>query len=258
MRTLLSAAFCFTLLTGSQLATGADGAGEDWPQFLGTRGNNTSSETGLLDKWPTNGPPVAWQKNIGSGYSAPSIRGELLILHHRVANEEVVEALLAANGKPVWRHAYPSRFVDPFGYNNGPRCTPLLTESRCYTFGAEGILACLDLKTGKLVWERATAKDSELTGGLYRAIAPRKQVYKPTEWNKYQVTLKGAQMKVVLNGELIQDLNLDEHNEVVKRHDGKLAPAIKDRPRKGHIGFQELSRGEGHAQIRHARIKVSE
>ena len=102
------------------------------------------------------------------------------------------------------------------------------------------------------------AKDSELTGGLYRAIAPRKQVYKPTEWNKYQITLKGALMKVVLNGELIQDLNLDEHNEVVKRHDGKLAPAIKDRPRKGHIGFQELSRGEGHAQIRHARIKVSE
>src|SRR4026207_849866 len=29
------------------------------------------------------------------------------------------------------------------------------------------------------------AKDSELTGGLYRAIAPRKQVYKPTEWNTY-------------------------------------------------------------------------
>ena len=35
------------------------------------------------------------------------------------------------------------------------------------------------------------AKDSELTGGIYRAIAPTKQVYKPTEWNKYQITLKG-------------------------------------------------------------------
>ncbi len=101
------------------------------------------------------------------------------------------------------------------------------------------------------------AKDSELTGGLYRAIAPKKQVYKPTEWNKYQITLKGSLMKVVLNGELIQDLNFDEHNEEVKRHDGKIAPPIKDRPRKGHIGFQELSRGEGHTQIRHARIKVS-
>lgn len=100
------------------------------------------------------------------------------------------------------------------------------------------------------------AKDSELTGGLYRAIAPRKQVYKPTEWNKYHLTLSGSRLKAVLNGELIQDLDLAEQNQEVKRHDGSLAPPIKNRPRKGHIGFQELSRGEGHAQIRHARIKV--
>jgi len=100
------------------------------------------------------------------------------------------------------------------------------------------------------------AKDSELTGGLYRAIAPKKQVYKPTEWNKYQVTLKGSRIKVVLNGELIQDLDLAEQDQVVKRHDDSIAPPIKDRPRAGHIGFQELSRGEGHAQIRSARIKV--
>lgn len=100
------------------------------------------------------------------------------------------------------------------------------------------------------------AKDSELTGGLYRAIAPKKQVYKPTEWNKYQVTLKGPRLKVVLNGELIQDLDVAEQNQEVKRHDGTFAPPIKDRPRKGHIGFQELSRGEEHAQIRNARLKV--
>ncbi len=99
------------------------------------------------------------------------------------------------------------------------------------------------------------AKDSELTGGLYRAVAPTRQVYKPTEWNKYQVTLKGSRLKVLLNGETIQDLNLAEQEQVVKRHDGTLAPPIKDRPRKGHLGFQELSRGD-HAQIRHARIKV--
>ena len=154
MRTFLSVTFCLALLTGSQFVTGADLAGEDWPQFLGPRGNNISAETGLLDQWPTNGLPVVWQKNIGSGYSAPSIRGKLLVLHHRIANEEVVEAFLATNGKPVWRHAYPSRFVDPFGYNNGPRCTPLLTESRCYTYGAEGKLACLELKSGRLLWER--------------------------------------------------------------------------------------------------------
>lgn len=100
------------------------------------------------------------------------------------------------------------------------------------------------------------AKDSELTGGIYRAIAPRKQVYKPTEWNRYQITLAGPRLKVMLNDELIQDVDLDKQVEKVKRHDGSDAPAVKDRPRRGHIGFQELSRGGDHAQIRNARIRV--
>lgn len=99
------------------------------------------------------------------------------------------------------------------------------------------------------------AKDSELTGGIYRAIAPRKQVYKPTEWNSYVVTLKGPRLHVVLNGEVIHDLNLDEQDQVVLRHNGQPCPKVKDRPRKGHIGFQELSRGAEHALIRNARIK---
>jgi len=100
------------------------------------------------------------------------------------------------------------------------------------------------------------AKDSELTGGIYRAIAPIKQVYKPTEWNKYRVLLKGSHLKVVLNDETIQDLNLDEQTQSVKRHNGSDAPPVKDRPRKGHIGFQELSRGTEHVMIRNVRIKV--
>ena len=100
------------------------------------------------------------------------------------------------------------------------------------------------------------AKDSELTGGIYRAIAPTKQVYKPTEWNSYQITLKGSHLKVVLNGEVIQDLDLGVQNQTVKRHNGKDAPPLKDRPRRGHLGFQELSRDGAHAQIRNARIRV--
>lgn len=100
------------------------------------------------------------------------------------------------------------------------------------------------------------AKDSELTGGLYRAVAPTKQVYRPTEWNRYEITLHGSHLKVVLNGETIQDINLDEQTQTVKRHDDTDAPAIKDRPRRGHIGFQELSRGGDSVQIRNALIKV--
>jgi hypothetical protein len=96
----------------------------------------------------------------------------------------------------------------------------------------------------------------KLTGALYWAIAPKKQVYKPTEWNHYRITCQGPKIQVILNGELIQDVNLDEHTKVLQRHNNMPAPPLKDRPRKGHIGFQELSRGGTHVQIRDARIKV--
>jgi outer membrane protein assembly factor BamB len=133
--------------------------GQDWPQLLGPTANGVSVETGLLDRWPTNGPPLVWEKQIGTGYGAPSVRGNVLVLHHRVGAEEIVEAFAADSGQPIWRHGYPSRFTDPFGYNNGPRASPLLTTNRCYTFGAEGKLLCLDLQTGQAIWQRDTAKE---------------------------------------------------------------------------------------------------
>jgi len=100
-----------------------------------------------------------------------------------------------------------------------------------------------------------SAKDSELTGGIYRAIAPTKQVYRPTQWNRCRVELKGTHLKVTLNDEVIQDIDLTKYDKTVKRHDGSDAPAVKDRPRKGHIGFQHLSRNNEPILIRRARLK---
>lgn len=99
------------------------------------------------------------------------------------------------------------------------------------------------------------AKESELTGGIYRAIAPSKQVYRPTEWNKCRIELKGAQLKVTLNDEVVQDVDLMKFDQPIKRHDGTDAPPIKDRPGRGHIGFQHLSRENAPVFIRGARIK---
>ena len=139
----------------------------DWQQLLGPRADGTSSETGLLSAWPSGGPKVIWKKQIGTGYSAPSIRDGRLVLFHRIGNEQIVEALDAKTSKPVWRHVSPTRYRDPFGYNNGPRCTPLLTEKHCYTFGAEGVLLCLDVKTGKPVWQRKTAEEFQVPEAFF-------------------------------------------------------------------------------------------
>jgi outer membrane protein assembly factor BamB len=130
--------------------------------FLGPHGTGVSDETGLAGRWPAEGPPVLWEKEVGTGYSAPSIRGHRLVLHHRLGNEEIVECLDARDGRPLWKHSYPSRFEDPYGYNNGPRCTPLLTDTRCYTYGAEGKLVCTDLATGDELWTRDVLQDFNL------------------------------------------------------------------------------------------------
>ena len=50
---------------------------------------------------------------------------------------------------------------------------------------------------------------------------------------------------------------LNSQTNTVLRHDNTLAAALKDRPRRGHLGFQELSRGQiPHVMIRNARIKA--
>jgi hypothetical protein len=75
-------------------------------------------------------------------------------------------------------------------------------------------------------------------------------VYKSGEWNRFEITCLGPRVTVKLNGQLIQDVNLDEQTKALER--GK---PLAERPRRGHIGFQELSRGGTHVQIRNARIK---
>ena len=92
---------------------------------------------------------------------------------------------------------------------------------------------------------------AQLTGAFYNAVAPKKQLYRAGEWNSYRIWMRGARVYVQLNGETIQNLDLDNHTAELERG----AP-LKERPRRGHIGFQELSRGEGHVQYRNIRLKV--
>ena len=139
----------------------------DWPEFMGPTRDQVSNETGLIDAFPKDGPRLVWEKAVGKGYSAPSVRGDLLVVHHRIAKEEIIEALDAKTGAPRWKYAYPTTYTDPFGYNDGPRCTPLLTTDRCYTFGAEGVLICLELVTGKVIWQRETEKDFEVPPAFF-------------------------------------------------------------------------------------------
>lgn len=146
---------------------GSPAVAADWPQFLGPQRNATSVETNLLQTWPTDGPPLLWEKPVGDGYSGPVIAGKRLILFHRLGDEEVVECLDAAAGQPQWKFAYPTHYQDDLGKGDGPRSTPAIAGNRVYTLGAEGVLHCLDLETGKKVWARALQDDYHFRKGFF-------------------------------------------------------------------------------------------
>ncbi len=93
----------------------------------------------------------------GTGYSSPAVAGERLVYLHRVGNEEIVECLHSETGARYWKFSYPTQFSDRYGYNNGPRASPVIDGDRVYTIGAEGKLHCLKLETGQLYWKRDIA-----------------------------------------------------------------------------------------------------
>jgi len=97
---------------------------------------------------------------------------------------------------------------------------------------------------------------SELTGSLYRVVAPNAQLFKPEAWNKYHIKLVGPKVHVVLNGQTILDANLASYTEKMKRDNGDEAEPLKNRPPKGHIGFREMSRDGAPVEIKNVRIRV--
>jgi outer membrane protein assembly factor BamB len=127
-----------------------DAVAHDWTSFLGPTHDAVSSETRLSRRLP---PPLVWELTKGTGYASPAIAGDRLVFVHRLGDEEVVECLHAETGAANWQYRYPTAFEDRYGYNNGPRSSPVIDGSRVFTVGAEGALHCFELASGRVVWK---------------------------------------------------------------------------------------------------------
>jgi outer membrane protein assembly factor BamB len=139
----------------------------DWPQFLGPDRNGISPETNLAAAWPSGGPPLRWQKEIGQGFSGPAVAHAKLILFHRKADQEIIDCLDAKTGGDVWRFAYPTAYEDDFGFDPGPRATPAIADGKVYTMGAEGAVHCLDFQSGKEIWHLDCKKEFQCPKGFF-------------------------------------------------------------------------------------------
>jgi len=155
----------FSLLVG--LFVAAQVSAGDWPQFLGPTRNGVYGGSDLAQDWPGNGPPLVWRRAVGHGFSGPVVANYKLILFDRVNDRETVECLDARDGRALWSFAYPTTYQDEFGFDDGPRATPSIVEGRVYTFGAQGMLHCLDVTSGKKVWSVDIQNDFQAPNGFF-------------------------------------------------------------------------------------------
>ncbi|HLJ97428.1 MAG TPA: PQQ-binding-like beta-propeller repeat protein [Gemmataceae bacterium] len=130
--------------------------GSDWPGFLGPLGTGVSREKGILSPWPKHGLRIVWHKPLGTGYAMPSISRGRLFLFDRQTNQARLRCLKSETGEELWKFEYPTDYQDYYGYNNGPRCFPVVDEDRVYIYGAEGMLHCVRAVDGKLLWKQDT------------------------------------------------------------------------------------------------------
>lgn len=85
--------------------------------------------------------------------------------------------------------------------------------------------------------------DTHDCGALYDMVAPSKNtMHKSGEWNRMTITAKGSLIAVVLNGEKILDVDLDDWTTAEMNPDGtpnKYHKPMKEVPRKGFIWLQD-------------------
>src|SRR5260221_1945272 len=127
-------------------------AAADWPQWRGPHRDGHSSETGLLQEWPKDGPKLLWQAtNCASGFSTPSIvGGEIYLLGNEGMENEFALALSAKDGSRLWSTKLGKvGQPDQNPHYPGARSTPAVDGTFLYALGSDGDLVCLEKASGK-------------------------------------------------------------------------------------------------------------
>ena len=152
--------------SGSGLHTApVAGAETDFPQFLGPNRDARLLGPRLSTDWTQHPPEQLWKQPIGLGWSSFAIAGELAVTQEQRGSRQLVVAYELRSGKVVWVHTDQTQFHSALG-GDGPRATPTISrQGRVYTLSPRGLLNCLELETGKLLWQR-NIESEHAAGGL--------------------------------------------------------------------------------------------
>jgi len=133
----------------------------DVPQFFGSKRDGTVTGAHLAKDWQKAPPKELWRQPIGQGWSAFAVVQGRAYTQEQRGDEELVTCYDLITGKLLWAHADTARFSQWQG-GDGPRATPTVEGDHVYSYGATGLLNCLDAATGKSLWQRSVLIENKL------------------------------------------------------------------------------------------------
>jgi outer membrane protein assembly factor BamB len=130
------------------LASGVAAATEDWPRWLGPRGDGISHETTLIQPWPK-GLRKVWSAPVGRGFASPIAVDGRVYVFHAVGNVETITSYQADTGKVVWREGDDGTWT---GDLPGTRATPWIEGRHIFSYGGVGDLSARYAANGLALW----------------------------------------------------------------------------------------------------------
>jgi len=129
----------------------------DFPELLGKGRTARIDHYSFPANWDEHPPQLLWRHPVGLGWSGFAVVGSVAVNLEQRDDQECVVCYDVRNGSELWSHGETLRFNHEHG--DGPRTTPSIHKGRVYSFGATGVLTCVDLKTGNLVWKQSVFDD---------------------------------------------------------------------------------------------------
>ncbi len=139
----------------------------DWPQILGPDRNGVAAQQGPAGVTPAWQARTLWEFSVGQGYAGVAVQDKWLILFHRLGDREVVQALDSGTGKPLWQQQWTTRYQSRIDRDSGPRCVPVIHDAKVLCHGAGGVLACISLNNGRMLWNRDTREEFGFSEGYF-------------------------------------------------------------------------------------------
>ncbi len=135
-------------------------SGQNSSGWMGENRNGTADGFNVPDNWPDQ-LKKAWELKVGEGDSSPVLSNGRIYLHVKREKGETALCIDAGNGNEIWSTILNEAPVvtGPAAGHPGPRSTPFLAGGRLFTLGAGGIVNCLDIETGKIIWYNNSYKE---------------------------------------------------------------------------------------------------